>query len=324
MKEETIHPSVTDAPNASVSAGQPSVQQTIDPKRVRPYDFKHPSKLSREQARSLRLILDQFARAASNDASLQLRTALELRVGEIEQTIFQEYRAKLPEHSYFATFSSNPLPQEAIAQMDLDAAFVIADRLLGGPGGELNETRELTAIELALIQRIVGVMLRSWKDAWAEVIDVQMDVTGSLSQSQYLRVMSLNEPVINISFELHILSITSRFGLCLPYNMLEPIAQKLGTQDNANAGQFSKIWVMQVEQLLHPVNIPLSVHLGQASVSLSELTELNKGDIIKLDIPVNGQATVLVGGKEKFHGKIGVRRDKMAVKITDELAEGNS
>jgi flagellar motor switch protein FliM len=48
---------------------------------IRAYDFRHPSKLSKEQLHALQLVFEGFARAASHNLSGIMRSQTQCRVG---------------------------------------------------------------------------------------------------------------------------------------------------------------------------------------------------------------------------------------------------
>src|SRR5258708_7050006 len=58
---------------------------------VQPYDFRQPSKLSKEQRRTLQLIFVSFARTVASNLSATLRSQVHLALVSIRQAVFEEY-----------------------------------------------------------------------------------------------------------------------------------------------------------------------------------------------------------------------------------------
>src|SRR5207253_1507985 len=99
-----------------------------------PFDFRRPSKFSREQIRALQIIHETFARQFATVLSTSLRVVCQVGMGTLEQRSYAEYTDALSNPSYIATFSAHPLPGGALLAMPLELVMCIVDRMLGGPG----------------------------------------------------------------------------------------------------------------------------------------------------------------------------------------------
>lgn len=62
--------------------------------------------------------------------------------------------------------------------------------------------------------------------------------------------------------------------------------------------------------------VPVTAVLGRTYLTVSEFLELQPGDVLQLDTPVDGDIQVMVGSLHKFYGKPGVKNKKIAVKVT--------
>jgi flagellar motor switch protein FliM len=56
--------------------------------------------------------------------------------------------------------------------------------------------------------------------------------------------------------------------------------------------------------------------LGSTSISVNDFIELQPGDVIPLDTNINDDLQVLVGDLLKFYAKPGVKKNKVAIKIS--------
>jgi flagellar motor switch protein FliM len=67
--------------------------------------------------------------------------------------------------------------------------------------------------------------------------------------------------------------------------------------------------------------LALSTVVGKSAISVAELLNLQRGDIILLDQKVEDSFGVYVEGQMKFKGKPGIKKKNIAVMIT-EVVEG--
>ncbi|HEX3031921.1 MAG TPA: FliM/FliN family flagellar motor C-terminal domain-containing protein [Bacillota bacterium] len=67
----------------------------------------------------------------------------------------------------------------------------------------------------------------------------------------------------------------------------------------------------------------MSVILGHANLTVGELLDLQIGDVVQLDSPVDKPLGIVVGSKIKFHGTAGLVGSRMGVQITDLMKEGD-
>jgi flagellar motor switch protein FliM len=108
-------------------------------------------------------------------------------------------------------------------------------------------------------------------------------------------------------------------NICIPHMVVEPIMPKLST----------KLWFTNIENekiehnkqdiefKIEHTYVPVRAVLGNTVINISEFLDLQVGDVIPLETNVNGDLVVMVGDLPKFHGKPGVKKNKVAVKITE-------
>ncbi|MDJ0860801.1 MAG: flagellar motor switch protein FliN [Gammaproteobacteria bacterium] len=70
------------------------------------------------------------------------------------------------------------------------------------------------------------------------------------------------------------------------------------------------------------VDIPvtLSVEIGQTSITIRELLQLNQGSVVELDRLAGEPLDVLVNGTLVAHGEVVVVNDKFGIRLTDVIS----
>jgi flagellar motor switch protein FliM len=99
----------------------------------------------------------------------------------------------------------DPLPGSGIVQLDLNLAFSILDRLLGGPGWFPTKMRDLTDIERTLMQRFMARMLNSYRESWNYLLTLSLKIEAIDSNPQFIpRIIPLDQIVAFVTCELKI------------------------------------------------------------------------------------------------------------------------
>lgn len=75
---------------------------------------------------------------------------------------------------------------------------------------------------------------------------------------------------------------------------------------------------------LHDIPIELVVELGRARLTVRELAELDKDDVIELNRLVNQPLDILAGGQVFARGEVVVVDDRVALRITEMVSRGRS
>src|SRR3954466_11800862 len=113
----------------------------------RTYDFRRPTKLSRDHVRVLQIAQEAFARQATTHLTSMLRTGARLELAGIEQFSYDDYIATLPDPVYIATFTIEPLAGKGMLAYPLDIAMATVDHMLGGSGTAEQPNRPMTGME---------------------------------------------------------------------------------------------------------------------------------------------------------------------------------
>jgi len=295
-----------------------SVEATRVGKPVKTYDFRHPDKFSRDQQRTLELLHDQFARRLQTALSAYLRTVVQINMLGLEQGVYEEYVRQVPSPAVLYPISMDPLPGRAVLELHPNVVFIIVDRLLGGLGKGLNKARELTDVEATLLETVVWEVLSSLKESWVNIVQLQPRLGDIAFTPQFLQVALSSETCLTISFEIRILDSAGTMRLCIPEGVFEPIMGQLSAQ--AYFASSRRALVASEQQMLRKklerVRVPLVGQLGEAQVSVSELTNLRPGDVIPLERRSHEELEVLVAGRPKFYARPGLLGRHIALKIT--------
>ncbi len=303
------------------SSGGPQPKPTVPGRdnRVRPYDFKRPERVSKEQMRSLESLHETFSRSFGASLSGYLRTIVEVNVISIEQMTYAEFLQLLPNPTCMNLLSCAPLDGTLILEINPLIIFPIIDRLLGG-GNEAAfiPDRALTPIETVLETCITQRALGCLHEAWSPVRDIDFQITDTESNPVLVQIVPPNEVIVVIGFEIGMGGRSGMMSFCIPFNVIEPIMGEFTGHNWSvyNRSFDNEQWRRQLSDRVAGTVVDLTAHLAESSISLDELMGLKAGDILKTDKSADSDLLVTVNGQPKFRGKPGVYKGHKAVSLT--------
>jgi len=192
------------------------------PPRIAIYDFKRPERFSRERMRDLAGIHERFARSASMTLSRLTRVPALVRVASTDQLAYEEFIRSLPSPTLLCELAMDPLPGPAILEIDPSLCFALVELLFGGPGRGPKPERELSDIELALMEGIVVRLLGELRAAWEPFLELSPRLAACESNPQLAQITPSREMVALVTLEAKVGEVEGLLNLCLPYPTLAP------------------------------------------------------------------------------------------------------
>jgi len=309
-----------DALLSAVSTGEVAPEETdkvIKKRSVVPYDFKRPNRVSKDQMRTLQMIHDSFARAVTTSLSSLLRTMVEVNLIAVDQLTYAEFILSLSNPTCINVVGMNPLKGNAVLEMNPALVFAIVDRLLGGKGLAIKETRAMTDIESSVIEKVIMIALRDLKEVWMHILELNFQLVEKETNPQFVQIVAPGEIVILITLEIRVGEGAGVMSLCMPYIVLEPIMTKLSAQHWINASQREERAHSYdlMKDNMDTTLVSLISELGNANLTIQEILELKENDIIRLNTNINDDIVIKIGNRQKYKGFPGINRGNKAVKI---------
>jgi flagellar motor switch protein FliM len=285
---------------------------------VRPYDFKRPERVSKDQMRALENLHEGFSRNFGAALSGFLRTIMEVKVANIEQMTFSEFTHSLPNPTCFNLLAAEPLEGNMCLEISPLIIYPVIDRLLGGSNADLFiPQRPLTAIELRLVQKILDRALRALEEAWGGVLPLKFTSKETESNPQLVQIVPPNEVVVVVGFELKMGGRAGTMSLCIPYNVIEPVIDKLSNQSWAayKRGRRDDALRQRVAGHLDTARLTVTTILADTTIKVGDLMNLTVGDIVMTEKPASAPLTLMIEGKRKYIGHIGQFKGSRAFKV---------
>lgn len=309
----------------ALSSGELDVDEIKDngEKQVKDYDFARPSKFSKEHLRTLEIIFEHYGRLLSTNLPVYLRKNVQIEVMNSEAVTYQEFSNALSNPVLLGIVNFAPLQGSIIIEMATNLGYAIVDRMLGGKGEALEKAREYSEIELLILERIFVVCVNLLHEPWQNVVEIHPRLERIETNSQYAQIISPSEMIAIITINVKIGDVEGLMNICLPYITVEDVIDKLNTKYwYANMQQYDETdYADAIEVLIRKAQIPLKAVLGSSTISVSDFSMLQVGDIIRLDRKAEEELDVYVGNIKKFTALPGATGDNYAVRVTEVIRE---
>jgi flagellar motor switch protein FliM len=287
---------------------------------IEKYDFTMPSRLSKDHLKALNALHSNYARSLASYLSVSLRTAVEIECINIDQLNYGEYLSSLFDPTCVAVFSMKPLRGVGMLEVNMPLAFPIIDILLGGSGALKLYNRNLTVIEETIITRVIEKALSILQDSWQRSMELKIKLERLENNPQFIQAAITGDPVILILLNVKFNNVRGMMSLCFPFLTIQQALTNLRREGSTSLAddEAMKTYKGIMQKHVKQLHLPISVRYAPNPVTIGELLELKKGDVIILQNTRKDQVQVLIAGNKKYYGKPGMINGRRAVQICNE------
>lgn len=328
MGEGTAGPVVVAA--ADPATGVTSARPRAGGRRSRgggpqPYDFRRPTKFSREHARTLQIVFETFARQHATVLTTTLRAVTSINLVSIEQLTYDEYVSSLSNPTVMCVLGVEPLPGAGIYEFSLGNAMTAIDHLLGGSGGTEQPARPLSDIETALLRGLVERSLNELRYAFESVVRLEPQLGAIEYNPQFAQAASAGDTVLVVSFEQKIGADECIATLCLPFNALSArleaaASQQVTSERERLARESARV---AVRRRLAEVPVEVAVRFAPVRLTSAELARLSVGDVLPLRHALSAPLAVTAADVVFAHAVPGSQGKRLACLVVDPPNEEN-
>ncbi|WP_417380398.1 flagellar motor switch protein FliM [Gimesia sp.] len=321
---ESLLSALDPSANNTSASSRPTTRSTDFNSQISIYDFKRPERVSKEQMRAFRALHESFSREFGAALSGMLRSIIEVKLISVDQLTYSEFVFSLENPTCFNLLESETLEGHIILDISPSIIFPIIDRLLGGDGNSHGAypNRALTEIEIRLVSRITGLAIEGIESAWSNLCEWKLRVSQVESNPQLVQIVPPNEVIVLISFEVTMGETRGIINLCIPFNTIEPLSNKL-TSDTWSAYKKKSPDLRQqlnLEASVSKSKIAMRVELDNSKLTAGEVLNLAVGDVIMCNKGSAQSLTVELEGSPVFTAFPGVYKGHKAISIEKMLA----
>ncbi len=281
-----------------------------------PIDFRRPTKLSREQVRSLDLFHDTFARRLSSSIGAIVRSSAALEIVRTTQVSWDEYVRSLPTVTTLVTASVRPLQGDVLIEMDTPLALALASRLLGG-SGRMEPPRRPTDLEIPTLRRLGAAAVEALGDALSQFVEVDAVMESVDLSPQLLGLTAPTQMVLVLTYAVAVpgSGLAGDLSVVLSLSTLTPMLEKLLAHAAERAGADVDPTVMH--GIAYQLPVVLEAQLSPTTMPAGVVAALVPGDVLVLDHRITQPATVSVAGAAVLRGHLGRRGSRLAISVSE-------
>jgi flagellar motor switch protein FliM len=284
---------------------------------LRSYDFRQSGFLAPSELRRLRMRHEQFVRGLAGRLAMFLRGEFFLRLADLQIVAYQKLTENLPGPTHITLFKVEPLKGTGLLLIPPHLGLSLVDRLLGGSGRTTEPVRDLSEIEVALIDQVADLLITEWCDHWPEMRELRPSLIGHENHSRFLQTAAPDTAMLVLTLDAVSAEQLEPVQLALPYATIEPLVRLLcpaglAEADSATARSASCKWNAAFAE----VPLPVVAEWQGLKLSAGTITRLKSGDVLMLDPKCAGQVQLRLGDVPKYVGRAGMRGGRWAVELT--------
>jgi flagellar motor switch protein FliM len=252
----------------------------------RTYDFRRPTKLSREHVRVLQIAQEAFARQATTVLTTMLRTGARMELLGIEQHSYDDYVATLPNPHFIVTFTLEPLAGKGLLAYPLEIAMASVDHMLGGSGSADQPDRPMTLMETTITNHLLTRLLQEFTASFAHIVELQPELSDVEYNPQLAQAAAGSDTVMVATFTLGVGSRAGEATLVLPFSGFQTALNNAASPHLSESAQAKRRRAFEaLTERLTMVPVEVGVRFTPLEVSSEDLLSLAVGDVLLLRHP---------------------------------------
>jgi flagellar motor switch protein FliM len=192
------------------------------------------------------------------------------------------------------------------------------DRILGGLGKVTKVPKDLSEAEYTVADAFVEPCIERLGFSMKEVLPVGWELGNRSTNPSFAQVLPLQDVVLSVHFQAGGDFLLGDMRLVLPYTVLEPGLPAL-SESRVQAGENTSGAREALGRNLLPVEVDLTVQLGETNLPLRQLLALSIGDVVPLQTRLGDELIAPVEGVPKFAGQVGTLGGRRAYRISSVL-----
>jgi flagellar motor switch protein FliM len=278
--------------------------------------------VSFERLPMLEIVFDRLIRIMSTTLRNFTSDNVEAGIDNIVSLRFGDYLNSIPLPAMLAVFKIEEWDNYGLMVIDSALIYSIVDVLLGGRRGTAAmriEGRPYTTIERKLVERLVELVLKDLAASFDPLCKITIKFERLEVNPRFAAISRQSNAAIVARLRVDMEDRGGRLELLLPYATLEPVRKMLLQQFMGERFGRDSIWETHLAEQLRETEVELDVVLDEMVMSLVDVMDLRIGSRIVLGAGPGSSVQLRCRGVPLFAGRVGRRKDQVAVKIEDTL-----
>jgi flagellar motor switch protein FliM len=266
------------------------------------------------------MVHENFVRNLASSLSAYLRSYVGLNLVSLEQISYSEFLDGLSFPTCMAYIGMTPYEGTAVLEMNMTLMFTLIELLMGSKGrSTMTVQRKITDIEKSIMQTLLRVILRDLSDAWTSVAKIDFSVQSLASEPQLMHVLAPAEAVIVIAVDVRIGPVSGLMNLAIPSIFIKRLRHKFDQLQTVRRAHINDIDQLRISKLIQDVALRLSAVLDGGTISARALVDIEPGNVLVFDHPIDRPIKAALNGREKWTGRIAANHDKLVFQAVERI-----
>ncbi len=278
--------------------------------------------VSYERLPMLEIVFDRLVRIMSTSLRNFTSDNVEVGIDNMVSLRFGDYLNAVQLPAMLAVFKADEWDNYGLMVVDSAMIYSIVDVLLGGRRGTAAmriEGRPYTTIERTLVERLIIVVLADLSASFDPLCPVTFRFERLEVNPRFATISRLSNAAVLARLRIDMEDRGGKLELLLPYATLEPVRELLLQQFMGEKFGRDSIWETHLAEELWNTEVELDVVLDEQTMRLGDIIDLKPGSKITLNTGPDAAVVIRCGVVSMFEGKIGRRKNRIAVRIEREV-----
>ena len=278
--------------------------------------------VSYERLPMLEVVFDRLVRMMSTSMRNFTQDNVEVSLDNILSLRFGDYLNSIPLPAMLAVFKAEEWDNFGLLTVDSSLIYSIVDVLLGGRRGTAAmriEGRPYTTIERNLVERLVHVVLSDLSAAFDPLSPVTFRFDRLETNPRFATISRPSNAAIVAKLRIDMDDRGGRLELLLPYATLEPVRELLLQMFMGEKFGRDSIWETHLAEELWLTEVQIKAVLDEQIMPLGEVLNWRPGSKYALNATADSGIDMRCGDFSMFRGRMGRKRQHIAIKVDEKL-----
>jgi flagellar motor switch protein FliM len=289
---------------------------------VQTLDLTSQERNLRGRVPGLELMMDRFTKGLRASLGTFFGTLPNVAVAAMELRKFGGFMQRVQPPASMQLFRMAPLRGQGMLVASPGLVATLLQISFGGrPQRRIAiEGREISAIEVRVIERLATRVLQDFSEAWRPVAAVDFAFQRSESNPRFAAIAAAQDLTFVIDMTIEIEGVDEAgVSLCIPNAALDPIRRQLQVSLGADTDAPGESWGDRWREMISAAELDVLAELGTTRMALGAVLALKVGDVVPLGTGRDGPILVRVEGRPRFLGAPGISGGHHAVRVTGRI-----
>lgn len=264
----------------------------------------------------LDVVFDRAARRFSATLRQLANDNADVVLDNVSSARFGDFLQSQSPFGVIGVLRSAPLHGALLIAADPPFINQAIDSLLGGRRGmSRDEERTLTAIELAVAQRLMQALTADANEAFHAVAPLLLELERIETAPRFAAIAQETSVCAVAKFKVRLGERHSRLAIYAPYAALETIDGELRRGFAAEGGAVETAWRETLAAGVSDADLDVAAVLADRTMRIGDVQKLAVGDILTLGPAADPRVELRVGAAAVAAGRIGKHGRSIAIRL---------